>query len=83
MLRKWLITNTSKKKKKKKQTASDLAENLAESSAIDVPTKIVASLSKEDQQQANELHYQHHRKEILVGYDDLASFIDEKTAKVL
>ena len=43
---------------------SDSAEKLDESSTIDVPTKIFASSSREDQQQADELHSQPHRKEI-------------------
>ena len=44
----------------KKQTASDSAENLDESSIVDVPTKIIVSLNKEDQQQANEQHRHPH-----------------------
>ena len=59
MLRKWLLTNTPKK-----WTVSDSAEKLDESSMVDVPTKIFASSSREDQQQADEPHSQPHRKEI-------------------
>ena len=59
MLRNWLITNSSKK-----QTASESAEKLDESSTVDVPTKIFASLSSEDQQKANEPDPQPRRKEI-------------------
>ena len=47
-------------KKQKKQTASDSAGNLDKLSMVDVPTKIIASLSKEDQQQANEQRPQPH-----------------------
>ena len=57
MLRNWLLTNTSKKR-----TVSNSAEKLDESSTLDVPTKIFASSSSEDQQQANEPHPQPHRK---------------------
>ena len=59
MLRNWLLTNTPKKR-----TVSDSAEKLDESSTIDVPSKIFASSSREDQQQADEPHCQPHRKEI-------------------
>ena len=59
MLRKWLLTYTPKK-----WTVSDSAEKLDERSMVDVPTKIFASSSREDQQQADETHSQPHRKEI-------------------
>ena len=59
MLRNWLITNSSKK-----QTASESAEKLDESSTVDVPTKIFASSSSEDQQKANEPDPQPRQKEI-------------------
>ena len=42
---------------------SDSAEKLEKSSTVDVPTKILASSSREDQQQPDEPHSQPHRKE--------------------
>ena len=59
MLRNRLITNSPKKR-----TASESAEKLDESSTVDVPTKIFASSSSEDQQEANEPDPQPRRKEI-------------------
>ena len=61
MLRNWLITNASKKR-----TTSNSAENLDESSAVNVPTKMIAPSNKEDQQQAYEPHPQPRRKETSV-----------------
>ena len=61
MLRNWLQTNTPKKR-----TVNDSAEKLDESSTVDVPTKIFASSSLEDQKQADEPHSQPHRKEISI-----------------
>ena len=61
MLRNWLQTNTPKKR-----TVSDSVEKLDKSSTVDVLTKIFASSSREDQQQADEPHSQPHRKEILI-----------------
>ena len=59
MLRNWLMTNTPKK-----QTVGDSAEELDESSMVDVPTKMFVFSSSENEQQANEPHPQPHRKEI-------------------
>ena len=59
MLKNWLLTNTSKKR-----TVTDSAEKLDDSSTVDVPTKIFASSSRENQKQADEPHSQPHRKEI-------------------
>ena len=50
MLRNWLQTNTPKKR-----IVSDSAKK-DKSSTVDVPTKIFASSSCEDQQQADEPH---------------------------
>ena len=75
MLRNWLLTNAPKKR-----IVSDSAEKLDESSTVDVPTKIFASSSREDQQQADEPYAQPHRKEI--RYNVQTNFIDESTAKI-
>ena len=55
---------------KKKKKTNDSAENLAESSPVNVATKIIAPSQKKDQQQANEPHprpSQHHRKKKKIG----------------
>ena len=77
MLRNWLLANTPKNR-----TVSDSAENLDESSAGDVPTKIFVSSNSEDQQQANEPHPQPHREK---KYNVQTSFIElgKSTAKNL